>query len=193
MFAPRPCRLQEERDEETLSRVVSLRTPREQAHCRLVVRGPLHGRADQGVGPGELSDQGLAAAGPDSPVAAGPGSLGARGGAVQSCPQRREGDLGVKKAGSVSSEEGRAPPCPTGPRGTGKVGTVARVWVKMGTSSRVPSGARPGPEAAAPRPGLRTRVVSPVVLCVNQVELFTVVRFTHEAPHPNDALVAAFR
>lgn len=110
---------------------------------------------------GELSDQGPAEAGPDSPVATGPRGRRAQGGAVQSCPQRREGDFGVKKADSVSSKEGRAPPCPTGPQGTGKVGTVARVWVKTETSSRVPSGARPGPEAAVPRPRLRTRVVPP--------------------------------
>lgn len=64
-------------------------------------------------------------------------------------PQRREGDLGVKSADSVSSEEGRALPCLTGPQGTGKVGMVVRVWVKTGASSRVPTGARPGPEASA--------------------------------------------
>ena len=56
--------------------------------------------------------------------------------------------------------------------------------MKTGAPSRVPSGARPGPEASAPRPGGSLHPL--VVLCVNQVKLFTVVRCTqHETSHFN--------
>lgn len=53
----------------------------------------------------ELSDQGPVAVGPDSSVVTGPRSHRARAGAVQSHPQRREGDLGVKKAVSPVRRE----------------------------------------------------------------------------------------
>lgn len=138
----------------------------------------------------ELSNQGPATAGLDSPMVTGPGEPQSLQRGCAELPQRREGDLGVKSANSVSSEEGRALPCLTGPQGTGKVGMVVRVWVKTGASSRVPTGARPGPEASARCPGLRTHVVSPIVLCVNQVKFPIVVRYTqHETFHPNHVYV----